>query len=148
MNILKSLAFVLPMTLGTMALSQTEETNPIIKQRMEVMKSMNGSIGILIKMTKGEMAFDAEEAQAAAANIAETAAEVPALFEAEEMSEKSRALPAIWQNYEDFSNKADALRVAAETAATQIDAHDDLGPAVSNIGGACTACHKVNRAER
>ncbi|WP_193141194.1 MULTISPECIES: c-type cytochrome [unclassified Meridianimarinicoccus] len=148
MKFLTSLALVVPLTLGTMALSHAEETNPIIKARMEAMKTIGGNTKVLGDMAKGETPFDAEKAQAAAATISQTAAEVPALFEAEETSATSEALPAIWQNYAGFSEKADALRVAAENAASQITSPETLGPALGAIGGTCKACHKDYRAQK
>lgn len=131
----------------TVALAHENETNPVILARMEAMKTIGAQTKALGEMAKGATPFDAAAAQAAAAKMAAEAEKVPALFEAEETSATSEALPAIWQNFPDFTHKAEALTRAA-TDATGIAAESDLGPALAAIGQACKSCHSDYRVEK
>ncbi|MCB1517282.1 MAG: cytochrome c [Hyphomicrobiaceae bacterium] len=71
------------------------------------------------------------------------------VFQTEAYEPGSEALPAIWQNWEDFSNKAEA---ALEQTAALVDAIDmeDLREANSllrKVTADCAACHDVYRGE-
>ena len=138
-----------PLTLGlflaTAALAHDGVKNPAVKARMEAMGLIGANTKILGQMAKGEIAFDADKARAAAATIAEQAERAPALFEANETDPKSEALPAIWENFADFTAKAGALQMATTTAAQAIAGPADLGPQLGQIGGTCKACHSKYR---
>ena len=94
-------------------------------------------------MAKGELAFDAAEAQAAADAIAAGAAEIPAVFEAKETDPASETLPVVWQQFGDFAGKAEALEAAARAAS--ISGKADLPGALRAIGGTCRDCHEAYR---
>ncbi len=70
---------------------------------------------------------------------------MPELFEAEVIVHKSEARPVIWQDYGDFIARAADLEAVAGELSGTILAQEDLGPALSKIGGACKACHSVYR---
>ena len=77
-----------------------------------------------------------------AQKIAEIAVTVPALFETEEITGDSEALPAIWQNFDDFTAKAAGLEQAALAVVAAADSGGDIAAAGQALGGACGACHK------
>ena len=63
--------------------------------------------------------------------------------------EDTRALPAIWENMEDFRAKQTALQEA--TTALQGAAGTDLAvpqAAMGGVGQACGSCHQNYRAEQ
>ncbi|WP_108484990.1 c-type cytochrome [Oceaniglobus ichthyenteri] len=116
-----------------------------VAARMELMKDVGAQTKILGTIAKAD--FDADAVQAAASALHADAQQIPAKFEANEMTEKSEALPAIWENFDDFKDKAMALEVAAKSA---MDATDTatLGAAMGQIGGACKACHEDYRLKK
>lgn len=60
--------------------------------------------------------------------------------------ENTRALPELWQKFDDVTTKIDALAVA--TAAMESAAGsglEALQAAMGPVGGACGACHKAYR---
>ncbi|WP_298561616.1 cytochrome c [uncultured Aliiroseovarius sp.] len=120
--------------------AQTEPTNPTVIKRSETMKAIGGSMKTLAGMAKGEMAFDADKANAAVATIVEKGMTVPAVFEANETDPATEALPAIWENWDDFAKKADDLVMAAKGVA-EITEQGAIGAALGQIGGTCKACH-------
>ncbi len=80
----------------------------------------------------------AENAQA----LADAAAQIPAWFEANEISADSKARPEIWTNFDDFTAKANSLETAALAVLAAANDSGDVGAAAKAIGGACGACHK------
>ncbi|MCE8545706.1 cytochrome c [Ruegeria pomeroyi] len=124
------------------ALAHSGVSNPAVKARMHAMMQIADNTKILGAMAKGESPFDADEARAAAAAIAAHAASVPTLFMAEEHDPKSEALPAIWQDFDTFGQRSEALTLAAAEAAAAIETEADLKPALARIGGTCKSCHQ------
>lgn len=116
------------------------------------MKIYGANIGVLAKMAQGETPYDAAAAQAAAdAILANATSDDWATMwpegSAQGQAEDSAALPAIWENLEDFDAKHEAL-VAGATA-MQAAAGTDLAAlqgALGALGGACAACHEAYRA--
>lgn len=123
------------------ALAHSGVQNPTVAARMEGMSAMGQQMKVIGLMAKGETAFDAEAARAAATAIAARAAETPELFAPEETDPKSEARPAIWQDFEAFTGLATELEAAAWEVSARIDTPQDLRPAMMALGGACKSCH-------
>jgi cytochrome c556 len=51
------------------------------------------------------------------------------------------ALPAIWQNTEDFDAKLQAFREAAAGLSSAVASGDGVMPAFQKLGQACKSCH-------
>lgn len=115
--------------------------NPAVMKRMQGMTEIAAQLQVIGDMAKGEAAFDAKAARAAASGIATHAAAAPALFEAREDDPKSEAKPAIWENFEDFSRLSLELEEIATDLSATISAPDDLRPALQRLGQNCKACH-------
>ncbi|MDF1619115.1 c-type cytochrome [Pseudothioclava nitratireducens] len=114
-------------------------TNPVVKERMDVMQVIRANTGALGDMASGKAAFDGAKAAEAAAAIAGAAATIPTVFEPQETDPVSEAKPAIWENFSDFTTKADALTTAAQSLDT--GSLDALKAGMGAVGGACKACH-------
>lgn len=141
----RSTIFLASLALATAAIAHQGVKNPAVKARMDAMGVIGANTKVLGKMVKGAARFDAAKARAAAAAIAEHAATAPALFEDPEDDPKSEAMPAIWDNFADFTNKATALQTAAENAADRIATPQDLRTALGEIGATCKSCHAIYR---
>lgn len=109
------------------------------------------NLGVLGGMAQGRVDYDAEVAQTAADHLYHlTRSYNPALWPEgsdNASAQNTRALPAIWDNLEDFAQRYGALQTAAE--AMQAAAGTDLASlqgALGGIGGACGACHDNYRA--
>lgn len=133
------------MVLATAALAHQGVQNATVKARMDGMSTIGANMKTLGGMAKGQVAFDAGQAQAAAKAVAQEAARIPSLFEAQETDPKSEALPVIWAEFDRFTAIAADLEMAATTAAGALTGPEDLGPALQAIGSQCSACHKVYR---
>ncbi len=121
-----------------------------VAARQSQFKLLAFNIGPLVGMAQGNMPYDAAMAQAAADNLVAVASLNQARLWPEGTDsmamDGTRALPAIWDDLEDFTTKFEALRTGVaemQTAAGQdLDA---LRGALGGVGGACTACHDAYR---
>jgi len=77
-----------------------------------------------------------------AQKIADIAAQIPVVFETNEITGDSEALPAIWENWDDFLVKGTGLETAALAIVTAANSGGDVAAAGKALGQACGACHK------
>ena len=131
------------------ALSQEAE-NPAVKARHAHMQLYAWNLGQLGAMAKGETEYDAEAATAAAANLAAMTQIDQSSYWVEGTSsddmEASKALPALFENVDDYDALTEDLHQAAmemETAAGE--SAEAIGAQMGALGGACGACHKKYR---
>ena len=116
-----------------------------VEARAGFMTMLSINMGQLSAMAKGETDYDKAAASRAAENIlALTGYDAAALFVEGSSSDDidSEALPAIWQNPDDFRAKFAALGEAATGAPDAVKGGQaNLGPVLQKLGGACKACH-------
>ncbi|MDF1856684.1 cytochrome c [Pseudooceanicola sp.] len=58
----------------------------------------------------------------------------------------ARSTPAIWDDFDDFTGKADLLQAAARNL--DIVRLDALRAGTGAVGQACAVCHKVDRLQK
>lgn len=122
-----------------------------IKARQGQFRIMALNLGVLGDMVKGTTEYDATAAQAAADSLVGISmVHQPTLFAegSDEMSvDGTRALPAIWENPDDFAAKWAAFgEAAAQMQTAAATGTDAMGPAMGALGGACKSCHETYRA--
>jgi cytochrome c556 len=134
-----------------LALAGGHGGNPAVKARQSHMQLYQHNLGLLGNMAKGEVAYDADTAQAAANNLASltTLAHVgywtPGTSNAD-LGEETRALPALWEAGSKAGEIGGQLaEAAANLASVAGNGQDAIGPALGPVGGACTECHKAYR---
>lgn len=88
-----------------------------------------------------------EEAVAAATTILQNFTNLPALFREGSITDKSKALPAIWENWDDFQARFDhdAELAAGMLAAAQSGDTATYTAAIEEIGQSCGTCHQTYR---
>jgi len=122
-----------------------------IADREALMKSFGQALGPLAPVAKGEKPFDAASVDAAVATLNERVQklDVAVLFPQGSTSDKSAALPKIWEDWAGFQAKADKLKtdVAAVAAAPPADLAA-LQAAMIKIGSNCGGCHETFRAKK
>lgn len=132
--------------LASVALAHSGVQNPAVKARMMLMGQIKDATAILGGMAKGKIAHDAAQAAMARAALIAHSGEIAAAFEAADSDPKSEALPAIWNNWQDFRQKADAMTAAAEAMGT--GSPTDIGTGMAALGRSCGGCHKLYRIEK
>lgn len=137
----------LALALGaTAALAHEGVKDPDVKARMDLMEEIRDATATLGGMARGKIAFDEEEAAAARAALIDHAEEIPAVFETEAMDPESEALPAIWDEYGDFTDRAETLVGAAE--AMETGSLDAVRAGIRDVGRTCGGCHEVFRVDK
>ena len=127
-----------------------EEATGVVKERMDLMEGQKDDMKLIGDMAKGNTPFDAAKAAAAARDIQTTSDKIPELFPEGSAGHPSEAKEEIWQDWEDFTAKADDLaRAAGElSAALETAAGNEWTAAFKQVSDGCKACHKSYRLEK
>ena len=125
--------------LAGMAVAKEGVTNPIVKERMDLMQVVRVNTGTLGDMASGKAPFDAAKAAEAQAALVAAAADIPAKFEPEETDPVSEAKPDIWMMFDEFTAKGKSLEEAA--AAIDTASLDGVKAGMGPVGASCKACH-------
>ena len=112
-------------------------------ERSKLMQNIRLEFSVLARMSRAKIEFDESLATSARLNLLRFAASTPAIFEDDDLPINSEALPAIWENWDDFVSKSEDLEFALEgvDTSTLIDLRGSLG----NVGAACGSCHQKYR---
>jgi cytochrome c556 len=133
---------------ATIALAHEGATG-VVKERMDLMDRQKDDMKLIGQMAKGTTPFDAAKAAEAARDISVTAKKIHELFPEGSGGGKSEALPAVWENWDDFTTKADELGKAADTLAASLDGGDsEWKGAFQGVSDACKACHQDYRKKK
>ena len=125
-----------------------------IAARQAVMSLYAFNLGQLGAMAKGNVAYDAAAASAAAGNLAALAkldqgAMWPQGSDVTAMPDKTRAKAEAWSTYPEIAEKGKALAVAsASLAQVAGDGLPALQGGIGDVGKACGGCHKPFRAPK
>lgn len=132
---------------GIVAASASDDP---IASRKAMMKNTGASIGVMGKMAKGEMPFDAVQANLAMRAINNAAIGVVHLFPAgSETGGDTEAAPKIWEDMAGFVEKAKAMEdVTADAIAFPAASLDDLKEQLGKLGGTCKGCHEGYRIKK
>ena len=121
----------------------------IIKKRQDTLKQLN----FLTRQLNRTFFFskpDKNEVRTQAREILEISNGFSGLFPKGSGTGDTGARPEIWQNQEDFSSKIQDLHSAASVlgAAAKIGDMNAASNALSDLGAACSACHRIYRERR
>jgi cytochrome c556 len=125
-----------------------------IKARKAVMQLRGFNLGQLGAMAKGKMAYDAETASVAAANLLATAKfdmsrMWPKGSDSTAMKGKTRAKVELWNDQPEVSAKAKALVEAATAmAAAAGNGLDAVKSNIGDVGKSCNGCHDAFREKK
>ena len=126
-------------------ISHSGTTNEIVKARMASMKVIAANMKSLSKVSRGRDPFDVNEVRNMLAEIESNAAQTPILFEVNATDPTSEAASEIWENFQDFVDKAFALESTAKSLISTVESVDDLAVAVQSLGKTCKSCHSKYR---
>lgn len=137
---------------GTIAIAGGHGGNPAVKARQAHMQLYAHNLGVLGGMAKGDIDYDAGQAQAAADNLAVLTAinqmsYWPAGTSTDDLGNETRALPAAWDpaNWDDLMAKSAAMADAATAMQAAAGSLEGVQASIGAVGGACGACHKAYR---
>ncbi|WGH78542.1 c-type cytochrome [Jannaschia ovalis] len=128
-------------------LAESHEKMPAeIAARHGQMQLMSLHLGVVGNMARGNIDYDAAQAQMAADNLVAVSQISQDLLwpegTANSDSQFSRALPAIWESRADFDAKWDAFGTATlELQAVAGDGLDPMKGGLGAVGRTCGGCH-------
>ena len=120
--------------------------------RQSVFKLFAFNLGTISGMARGTVEFDAEIAERNARRIAAMAPMIPELFAAMDTREydvETEALPVIWEQFDLFQERAQALVDGANTFAEVASGGDRMATlgAIRAFGANCGNCHENFRVD-
>ncbi len=132
--------------IATSAHAHNGVKDPEVMARMMAMDRIGAAFKTLVSMAKQEVPLHQAKARMARDTIVTQSGKIAPLFESQATDPKSEALPAIWDNWADFSARADKL---AETA-KGLDFKDRaaLVSTLGAVGSTCKSCHKQYREKK
>lgn len=125
------------------ALAHKGVKDPNVKAWMHSMGLAGQSSKALGNMVKGKATYDAAAALAAKDTLIEVSGSLAILFETKSADPVSEALPAIWDNYDDFTAKAEAMQAAA--TALDVSSVEAIGLGLRDLAQTCRGCHRAYR---
>ncbi|MBS0246952.1 MAG: cytochrome c [Proteobacteria bacterium] len=133
---------------ATVALATTAvvaQQDPIAT-RKDLMKANGRNAGVIVKMVKGEEAYDPAKVKAAFDQWDETASKFGALFPDSSKEGDTRALPAVWTERAKFDAAiAKFKKDVDDNRAKAMSGADGLKVALGAVGKNCGDCHEAFR---
>ena len=120
--------------------------NDAVKQRMQLMKLIKNTMAEIGAMARGLDPFTEESAANAKQTLLLASADIEAKFKLNETDPLSEGSPAIWENWEDFVEKADDFAFMIDGLETT--SAETLAAGLGNIGQSCGSCHKTYRVKK
>lgn len=119
---------------------ESMSVDQLVSARQDAMKQ-NGSV------LRSAMRASGDEAVKSATVLLQSFANMPALFREGSVNGASDALPAIWENWDDFKGRLDASAAAAQRALDAAKSGDatTYATAMQEIGQSCGGCHQAYR---
>lgn len=123
----------------------------IVKERMDMMLEIGDDMELIGNMVRGKTPYDAEAAERAALSIADHAGAFTAVFPPGSLQHPTEALPAIWDNWDEFADLSEKLKTDANALAS-VAAMSTSGAEISaqfaDMGRSCSACHEKFRVKK
>lgn len=135
---------------GTGHAADKDPNEASIEYRQAVLTVTYANFVPLAAMAKDRIDFDAEAVELRANRVRMMSTMIEEAFRRDTRGSgyETRALEPIWENYEDFTEKARNLtRAAAALGASASEGEDAFKKAFARTGGACKGCHDEYRSD-
>ncbi len=145
-----AMAGLAAISIGGLAFAHSGATG-IVKERMDSMKSIGGSMKAISKLDWGSPKTARIALERDAKSIAMHASHIVKMFPENSIKGPSEAISAIWEKPDEFAKLAEALETrAAELAAIArtISSGDEIKPQLAGIGETCKTCHEGFRKKK
>lgn len=148
----QSMAIVIAIGIGASSLAIAHEgADGMVKERMDMMGEIGKGMKVIGEMIKGNAEFDPQNAKAAALEIYGHASHMPDMFPEGSTEKPSEALPAIWENWEEFVAISDKMKVDAKQLAElsgNAVSVDEIKAQFGLVGKSCGSCHEKFRLKK
>lgn len=133
------------LAVALLAVGVTAAFADAIADRKALMKSQSAQTAQGAKFMKGEEPFDLAKAKNIFVVLASTAAKTAALFPPNSKDGDTKALPVIWEKFDDFKAKAAKLEADAKAAEASVKDEASFKAAFPNVTKNCGGCHQMYR---
>ena len=144
-------ALLLSIASASWAADADERAQAAVDTRQGLLKVVVSYFGPIVAMARQQIPYDGDLVKTNAEKIAQLAPMIPDVFRADTRAYdlETESLDEIWENYDDFSAKADvvAQRAGALAAATA-DGQAAAIKAFGAVGAACKSCHDSYREQK
>lgn len=115
----------------------------VVKERMELMKSMGDQMKRIGAMVKGKVTFDSESIAVSAREIKQAAPKTTHLFPEGSTHKPSEALPRIWEDRKKFDELTESMMLEAGKLNDLAIAGDRRSILIqfTRLGKTCSSCH-------
>ena len=143
----RTTAILAPLTICIAAAAAAHQgvRNAEVLARMENMTAISDEMEILVNMARGVLPHDPSTAEAARERLAALAAEVVPLFEAPATDPAMEAIPVLWDEVDQFAEKAHAMERTISDLSGTLSDPETVREAVAALSRSCTACHDAYR---
>lgn len=140
-SLIGRLALAAALATAPTAVEAQDDHSAVIEYRQSIMQSFRTHMGGVRAALANTVPMDHAANHAVAFH--EMARSLANAFPEGSTSPDSRALPAIWQNRNDFMNKVSAIQSATSDLVDAAEAGDSeaVGAALEGVQGTCRACH-------
>ncbi len=136
-------------TVGISTVHAHKGAKGIVMERMMSMKSMGDGMKSIAAMVTGKAPYDANKTKAISAEIEKHATAIPKQFPKGSIKGPSEALPAIWQDWDDFKGHADDLaKLAGQLASSAENGKTVALGLFAKMGKTCSGCHQDYRQKK
>ena len=142
--ILISTVIVFSISANTWSADDQERAQISIDTRQGLLKVVGYYIGPMVGMARGQLDYDADLVSKNAEKMAQLTAMIPDLFKmnTSQSGLESDSLATIWENTEDFNEKAIAVSERANALAKAAkQGKGEFMKAFEATGAACKSCH-------
>lgn len=126
----------------------TAASADVIADRKAIMKEKNGaSVGVLVKIMRGEMDYDAEAVMTAFKTMREGTEGYADLFPEDSMTGgETTASPKIWEDMDGFKAKLASFHADLDAAIAAEPADKEaFTPLFNQVASNCQSCHEAYR---
>jgi cytochrome c556 len=127
------------------SMASAEDVDIVVKARMAAMKDIGSNMKSLAHIMRGREVFSKDKVKDIFANLEDTASRTPSLFETYAINNRSEAGTEIWENFDDFIQKAQDLQRVSRALEMTIETKVQLPDAMKSLGATCKACHSKYR---
>ncbi len=143
------LAIAISALAGTTITCAKAQNLEAIKARKALLKEMGEATKVPGAMMKQEIPFDPAPVKAALAKFQANAPKIAKLFpDDSKTGGETEALPSIWENKADLTQRYEKLAAAAKAAETSITDEFSFQEEWPKVVGNCSACHKQYRKDK
>ena len=121
----------------------------IVKERMDAMETIKDSMKPIRQMVRGDASFNKRRILENVQAIKAVSGDIPGLFPEDSLQKPSEALPAIWENWDDFTMKANRFNELVLSFEKTVEAGNRgaVKTGFRELSRTCKGCHDDYKAD-